>query len=197
MKPLIALVALALPLAAQTNFDFKTLDKLGANAKDRTSITLDGDMLKLAAGFMGDKSSDDARKLVESLKGVYIRSFEFPNPGLYNEADLEPLRSFLAQGKWNRIVESRQDGEISEIYVLPEAGGTLGGVAIIAAEAKEVTVVFINGAMKPEDIVKLSGSMGIPDISQMRNNSRNATPKAAPRPVPTPAPAPAPNKDED
>jgi hypothetical protein len=182
MKRPFTLLALALPLAAQNGFDMKTLDKLGANAKNKTNVTLDGDMLKLASSFMGGNSSEEARKLVEGLKGVYIRSFEYPNTGMYNEADLDPLRSFLQQGKWHRIVESKQDGESSEIYVRPEAGGTLGGVAIISTEAKEVTVVFINGSMKPEDIAKLSGNLGIPDIT------RKSVPNATPKP---------PNKDED
>jgi hypothetical protein len=186
MKRLITLLTLALPLAAQNGFDFKTLDKLGANAKNKVNVTLDGDMLKLASSFMGGNSSEEARKLVEGLKGIYIRSFEYPNTGLYNEGDLDPLRSFLQQGKWHRIVESRQDGESSEIYVRPETGGSLGGVAIISTEAKEVTVVFINGSMKPEDIVKLSGNLGIPDVTR----------KAVPPPGPPPVPK-APNKDED
>jgi hypothetical protein len=166
MTKLLTILALSLPLLAQDGFDFKSLDKLGANAKNRTNVTLDGDMLKLASGFLGStKDGENVRSLVESLKGVYIRSWEFDKKNQYNEADLEPLRTYLKQFKWNRVVESREDGEISEVYLLPETGGKLGGVAIISAEAKEVTVVYINGSIKPEDIAKLSGSMGIPDLS--------------------------------
>lgn len=165
MKTLFALLALALPLLAQEPFDFKTLDKLGVNAKNKTNITLDGDMLKMASGFLGDgKDADSLKPLVDSLKGVYIRSFEFDKEGQYNEADLEPLRAYLKQTQWNRIVESREAKEVSEIYLQPRANGRLGGVAIISAESKEVTVVYISGDLKQEDIQKLSGTMGIPDI---------------------------------
>jgi hypothetical protein len=170
MKKIFAIAALALPmlvsnLSAQEGFDFKTLDKIGANATNRNVITLDGDMLKMAAGFLGgDRSTDSLRPLVESLKGVYIRSYEFDKEGQYNEADLEPLRNYLKQQQWNRVVESREGKELSEIYLLPKANGRLGGVAIISTEAKEVTVVYINGELKPEDIQKLGGNLGIPDI---------------------------------
>lgn len=165
MKKILLLLALTMPLAAQEGFDFRTLDKLGANAKNKTNITLDSNMLKLAAGFLGDdKDADSIRPLVDSLKGVYIRSYEFTKAGQYNEGDLEPLRAFLKQGQWNRIVESKSDDESSEVYLQPVAGNRLGGVAIISAEAKEVTVVYISGNLKPEDIAKLSGSMGIPEI---------------------------------
>lgn len=165
MKKLILLTLLALPVAAQDGFDFKTLDKLGTNSKNHTNVTLDGDMLKMAAGFLGNgKDSADIKALVGGLKGIYIRSFEFANKGMYSPADLEPLRNYLKQGRWNKIVESKEDDEVSEIYLLPQAGGTLGGVAIIAVEAREVTVVYINGTLRQEDIAKLSGTMGIPDI---------------------------------
>ena len=35
------------------------------------------------------------KPLVDSLKGVYIRSYEFDRTGQYNQADLEPLRAAI------------------------------------------------------------------------------------------------------
>lgn len=167
MKKILFWLALTLPLAAQEGFDFRTLDKLGANAKNKTSITLDGNMLKMAAGFLGDdKDADSLKPLVDSLKGVYIRSYEFAREGQYNEADLAPLRAYLKQAPWNRIVESREDNQASEIYLQPLPNNRLGGVAIIAAEAREVTVVYISGNLSQEDIAKLSGNLGIPDFKR-------------------------------
>lgn len=192
MKKLLASICLALPLLAQQGFDFASLDKLGANAKNRTNVTLDGDTLKLAGSFLSNANSKDGesvRALVDSLTGVYIRSWEFEKKGLYNEADLEPFRAYLKQGKWNRIVESREDNEISEVYLLPQAGGKLGGVAIVSAEPKEVTVVYINGSLRTEDIAKLSGSMGIPDLSSLSFSKGAKTP--------TPPPPPPAKKEED
>ena len=54
MKTSWILFAAAIPAFAQQNFDFKQLDKLGANATESTNITLEGDTLKLATSFMGD-----------------------------------------------------------------------------------------------------------------------------------------------
>ncbi len=165
MKKTLFLLALAVPLLAQEGFDFKTLDKLGVNAKNKTNITLDSDMIRLAAGFMSkDSGPNSIKPLVDNLKGIYIRSWEFAKEGQYNEADLEPLRAWLKQAKWNRIVESREDNQSSEVYLLRNGGDRLGGVAVVAAEAKEVTIVYISGDLKPEDIAKLSGNMGIPEI---------------------------------
>jgi len=181
MKKLIAVIALALPLAAQDGFDFSRLDKLGANTDNKVTVTLDGDLLKMAAGFLGDSSDADTKAIVNSLKGVYIRSFKFKQDGMYHEADLEPLRAYLKQGRWSRIVEAREDGENAEIYILPETGGRLAGVAIISAEPREVTVVYIAGSLKPEDVAKMSGSLGIPDLGRQRNRLRAPEKKAAPK----------------
>ena len=177
MKNILIMALLALPLAAQDSFDFKTLDKLGTNSKNHTNITLDGDMLKLASGFLGaagGKDATDVKNLVDGLKGIYIRSWEFRRKGLYNSADLEPLHSYLKQAKWTRVVESKDEDDLSEIYLLPQSGGKLGGVAIVAAEATQVTVVYINGSLRPEDLAKLSGNMGIPDIGSQLGNLKNA-----------------------
>ncbi len=48
--------------------------------------------------------------------------------------------------------------------VKPLPDNKLGGLAIITAEPKEVTVVFINGTLNMSDIPKLSGNLGIPDL---------------------------------
>ena len=168
MKKLIIFAALSLPLAAQEGFDFKTLDKLGANSKNTVNVTLEGDMLKMAAGFLSGKDNADFKSLVDGLKGIYIRTWEFRRKGLYNEADLAPFRAWLKLSKWNRIVESREEDQISEVYLLPQTGGKLGGVAIIAAEEKQVTVVYLNGTLNPEDIAKLSGNMGIPSLENFK-----------------------------
>ena len=178
MKRLFSLLALTLPLLtqaglAQESFDFKTLDRLGINAKDHTSVTLDADMLKLAANFLGsDKDADSIRPLVESLKGIYIRSFAYDKEGQYNQADLEPLRTYLKQVRWTKIVESQQGKDISEVYLLRQTSatgaGSIGGVAILAADPKEVTVVYISGNLKPEDLAKLSGTMGIPNLPDLK-----------------------------
>lgn len=156
---------------AQQGFDFKTLDGLATNATNKTVVTLDADMLKMAANFLGadDKDSASIKSLVGNIKAIYVREYEYDKPGQYNEADLTPLRAYLAQPPWNKIVESREGKESSEIYLQPLPGNQLGGFAIVSVEPKGVTVVFINGVLNVSDIGKLSGSMGIPDIDSLKN----------------------------
>ncbi len=179
MRKLILLTVLTLPLAAQDTFDFAVLDKLGANATSRSNITLDGDMLKLASSVLGGNKNDggDIKALVDSLHGIYIRSWEFDKEGQYNEADLGPLRDYLKQHRWSKIVDVHEKKEISEIWTLPQDNSRIGGIAILSAEPKEATVVYINGSLKAEDIAKLSGTMGIPDIKSMQEAKKKQASK--------------------
>jgi hypothetical protein len=87
MRTVLILFAAVIPAFAQQNFDFKLLDKLGAKATASTNITLDGDTLKLASNFLGD-DKDSVKSLVKNLKGIFIRTFEFAQPGQYDPAGL-------------------------------------------------------------------------------------------------------------
>lgn len=160
-------MAAAIPALAQQNFDFKVLDKLGANAKSSTSISLDGSLLKLAVNFVGN-GDDSLKSLVRGLTGVYVRSYQFERPGQYVESDIEPLRAYLRTGQWSKIVEVKEASrEASEVYVQALPNDRLGGVVVISAESKEVSVVFISGVMNASDVAKLSGNLGIPNLPDL------------------------------
>jgi hypothetical protein len=165
MRRALILLAAAIPAFAQ-GFDIKALDRLGVNAKESTNITLDGDTLKMASNFLGNDSGS-IKPLVKNLKGIYVRSFEFDKPGQYNQADLAPLRLYLKTARWIKIVDVKEAKETSEIYLQPLPNNQLGGLAIISAEATEVTVVFITGVMNMSDVGKLSGNMGIPNLPEI------------------------------
>jgi hypothetical protein len=168
MKRTWILLAAAIPAFAQQNFDFKSLDKLGANATGSTNITLEGDTLKLATSFLGDDKS-----VFRNLTGVYVRSFEFDKSGQYKEADLAPLRAYLKTLQWSKIVDTKDANEASEIYLQPLPNNRVGGLAIVSAEPKEVTVVFISGALNMSDIAKLGGNLGIPDIQLNQDGKKS------------------------
>jgi hypothetical protein len=166
MRKTLVLLAAALPAFGAPGFDFKQIDKLGANAKDSTNITLEGPMLKMVSGLIpGDKDSASVKAMIDGLKGVYIRTYEFDEAGKYNEADLDPLRTYLDAQHWTKVVDVKEKNESSAIYLLATPDNKPAGLAIIDVEPKEVTVVFIEGAINLNDIGKLGGNLGIPDMS--------------------------------
>jgi hypothetical protein len=157
------LVAGALP-AQQVKWNF---DKLAARASDTVDVSLSGSLLQFAVKFLSDDDKDEAKvkKLVGGLKGIYVKSFEFKKPGEYSASDVESFRAPLRPPDWERIVgvHSSEDGENVEVYVNHEGKG-IGGLAIIAMEPKELTLVNIVGAIDLDTLSELGGHMGIPEV---------------------------------
>lgn len=144
-----------------------SLDRLASKAAETVDVTLDGNLLQLAVKFLSSDKPDEARvkNLILGLKGIYVKSFEFDKPGEYSPADLEALRAQLRAPGWSRIVGviSKRDGENAEIYTKAE-GDKIGGLVILAAEPKELTVVHILGTIDLEQLSALGGHFGVPKV---------------------------------
>ena len=157
------------------------LDKLASKAAEVVDVTLDEPMLKLASKFIAadeDPDSADALQLVKDLKGVYVKSFEFYKEGEYSQADLDAIRSQLTASSWSKMVGviSKREGEISEVYMMTESGGKrILGIAILAVEPKELTVVNIIGPIDIEKLSSLEGKMGIPKMGLGKDKTKNSS----------------------
>lgn len=167
---ILALGAAAVGEAQSPKLDLENLAKLADRADEVVDVKLDGPTLKFAEKFMdADKDEDDAEavKLIKNLSGIYVKSFEFDEPGQYSDADVEAIRSQLHGGAWQRMVgyESRREHEKDEVWVMadPNSKSNLG-LAIISAEPKELTVVNIVGPIDPNDLPALEGKMGVPHL---------------------------------
>ncbi len=148
------------------------LDKLAAKAKESVNVTLEGPMLEFANRALSDKDPNQAaaKKLVSSLKGIYVRSFEFDKEGQYSMADVEEFRAQLRPPAWAQIVSVKSKTETDEVYFKASTGGEIGGLVVIAAEPTELTVVNIIGTLKPEDLASLSGQFGIPKVDTSKKS---------------------------
>lgn len=171
----IALACTLLPALAQEIKMPVNLDALAGKARDAVTVTLDKSMLQFAARFLHDGDSDEAgvRKLIAGLDGIYVKSFQFDHEGEYNMTDVDALRAQLKAPAWGRLVgvRSRHDGDV-DVYFKTEANGTVGGMVVIAAEPRELTIVNINGALDPEHLVDLSGEFGIPRLERAHRHHR-------------------------
>lgn len=171
-------IALLLPLAAQELKLPPSFDKLAEKASEVVDVTMDSSMLQLASRFLSDKDPDEARikKLVSGMKGLYVKSFEFERRGEYQESDVESLRAQLRAPGWSRIVgvRSKKDGENVELFLKTDRG-QISGLAIIASEPTELTIVNIVGPVNPEEIRDLAGHFGVPKMDLSFPNQRKAT----------------------
>lgn len=140
-------------------------DKLAEKASETVNVTLDASTLAFASKFLSnEKGEAEVKRIAGKLKGIVVRSFEFDKEGEYSESDINEIRSQLKTPDWSVIVStrSRKGRELSEIYLHKD-----GGLLIISAEPRELTVVNIMGSIDPGDLSNLSGQFGIPKIDNL------------------------------
>jgi hypothetical protein len=61
-----------------------------------------------------------------------------------------------------RVVDTKEKREHTQIF-LRQAKSGIGGVVIISAEARELSIVSIDGAIDLKQLSSLGGSFGIPN----------------------------------
>jgi hypothetical protein len=155
------------PLLAQ---DFKLpadLEHLAKKATEVVDVNLDGKLLEFAGKFLSTKDPDEARakNIIAGLKGIYVRAFEFEKEGEYSPGDVEAVRKQLKTPSWSRIVGviNKKGGENAEVYIKSE-GDHVGGLVVVAAEPKELTIVQIVGRISLDDLSELGGHFGVPEV---------------------------------
>lgn len=181
MRRILVVAVLGLtPLAAQEIKFPEKFQALAAKAANVVEVNLDSSMLQLGSRFLSPQDPDQAKvkELVKDLKGVYVRVYEFAQEGVYSEADLDEIRSQLKPAAgWARIagVRETKGREIVEVYVKKE-GDRIGGLTVIAAEPKELTIAHILGPLDPEKLGELGGFMGVPNVSSKIRYGKQVAP---------------------
>ena len=143
-----------------------SIDHLVAKASRTIDVNVDERLMKMAAKLLSDKDVEEKeiKQLVAGIKGIYVKSFEFEADGQYTAADVESIRTQLRGPSWSRMVNvsSKKDGGL-EVY-LSFQGELVNGLAVIATDDRELTVVNIVGPVDLDKLAKLEGQFGVPDL---------------------------------
>ena len=162
--------------SAQTaRIQTSSLDHLTAKASKTVDLNLDESLMQLTSKIFKSKDPDEARvkTLISGLKGIHVRVFEFEQEGEYAAADLESIRSQLRGVGWNKIVNVRSKKEGNVDVYLMTSGTEVLGLAVLAADAKEIAVVNILGNIDLEKLSDLEGQLGIPDLGIEKPKRKN------------------------
>ena len=157
--------AASIPALAQSaRIQFTGIEHLAPKASETVDVNVDEKLIQITAKWLSDPDDADIKKLLANLKGIYVRNYEFEAEGLYTPADIEIIRAQVRGPSWSRLVNvnSKKEG-ILEVYVLLE-GEKIGGLVVLSAEPKELTVVNIVGPVDLEKLASLEGQFGIPDL---------------------------------
>jgi hypothetical protein len=176
MRYAIVLAAVTLAARAQDIQIPAGLEKLADKAEHSVDVTMDKSMLQFASRFLSGNDADEVRtkKLLAGLDRVVVRSFEFDREGEYASADLDALRAQLQAPAWSRIVgiRSRDAGENADVFFKNGVNGQIGGIVIIAAEPRTLTIVSVSGTIDPGQIGDLGGHFGIPKLKYLAKGDK-------------------------
>jgi hypothetical protein len=180
----LAALLLAGPVCAQSKgrLNLPEFSSLADKASETVAVTLDANLLGMAARFLSSEDPEQAKakKLVGSLTGIYVQHFTFDTDYAYPKGDIDRVRRQLGAPGWSRIVGavSKKEQTNVDVFVLIE-GDKAQGLAIIASEPREFTIVNIVGNIDLEQLHDLEGNFGVPKLGI----------EAAKTSAPTPAPA--------
>jgi hypothetical protein len=158
--------------------EIESLDRLSARAAETVNVNLGEQLLKFIPFSKEDPDEKSVKELVQGLRGVYVKRFEFDNEGAYNESDIAQIRAQLRGGSWTRIVEvvsRRENAKNIEVYLATQ-GSRVDGLVVLSVEPKELMVINIVGTVDLEKLRKLEGSFGVPELEIERDPSKS--PKA-------------------
>jgi hypothetical protein len=140
---------------------------LADKASESVVVTLDSSLLGIASRFLdaSDPEQASAKKLVSSLSGIYVRSYTFDTDFAYPKADVDAVRRQLSAPGWSRMVEahSKKENTDVDVFMLVDNGKAMG-LAIIASEPREFTIVNIVGSIDLAQLHELEGKFGVPEL---------------------------------
>lgn len=158
------LLACAAPSAKLALPSFAGLQQ---RASESVIISLDPALLGLAGKFLDGNDPQDAatREVLNGLQGIFVRSYTFDKDSAYQQSDIDAVRSQLSAPGWNRLLQthSRKTRADVDIYIMIDNNRAIG-LALIASEPRQFTIVNIIGAIDLDKLHKLEGQFGVPKL---------------------------------
>lgn len=167
-----ALMLLALASArAQTpdaRLRLESLERIATKASKSVRVDVDNVLLKLGGSLLSDDDPEEktVKEIIQGLRGVYVRVYEFKSEGEFKGDELSELRTQLRSPAWSRLLDVQSRGanfDGAEVYALNVAG-RVEGMAVIIAQPRRLMVVNVVGSIDLDKLRQLEGSFGIPRI---------------------------------
>jgi hypothetical protein len=167
----ILLAALLLPglawAAPNPRLTLPEFSALAQKATESVTITLDPNLLAIAGRFLDSSDPQDAatKEVIKGLQGIYVRSYTFDQDAAYRQADIDSVRNQLSAPGWNLLMQtrSRKTRANVDIYIMVQNNQAIG-LALIASEPRQFTIVNIVGAIDLDKLHKLEGQFGVPKL---------------------------------
>ena len=174
----IFIVVLFVNLAAQSSdatkepgyVDFGDLAKFETST-GVTEVILDEDLLSVLAEISTDEDPN-VMEILNGLKLVKANVFEVDeNNKAELEAKVNSIDSKLMGSNWKRIVKTRSDDEIANVYIKQNNNKQIVGLVVTSIdEDDEAAFVNIVGTINLTTIGKLGKQFNLPHLNNVNHN---------------------------
>lgn len=156
MKKIAIIAAMMLVAAASFAQDGKSIYSKYSDRENVSAVYISPAMFKMIGKIPDIQLSDgemNLSPLIKSLNGLYLLDSSNPEINAGLKAD---ILKFVQNGRYELLMEAKEDGELVNIYTLNE-GEYVNGFVFIAFDGEECTFISIDGKMLQSELQALIG----------------------------------------
>jgi hypothetical protein len=161
----------SLPLHAQQPSGVsQTLNQMADQPATHLSFSFDRSMLDYAGAFI-DNGGPQVRNASASLHSISVDTYHYRCPAFYTPEAMSAIISTYHAAGWKHLVDangnpatSAQPGHAITDLWLHFNGAEIDDVTVLVRAPRDMNLIQISCAMRPLDLLHLSGHFGIPKV---------------------------------
>jgi hypothetical protein len=150
----------------------EALAAMSSQPATHTAFTFDKDMMSLADTVLSNGSAGpDARRAVAGLNSITVETFRYHDRAFYVPESMSALVAAYNAAGWKHLVnqnagpreQASPTKPITDLW-LHFRGSEIDDVTVLVRGPKDMNLIEVSGALRPLDLVHLSGHFGIPKV---------------------------------
>jgi len=142
------------------------LSTLASTPATHTAFTLDHDMLQTATSYLNGGEGP-----VGQLDSITFQNYRYREPAFYIPENMHTLVALYNAAGWKHLVDQNPGPKEATAPTHPVTdlwlhfkGGEIDDMMVLVRAPKQMSVIEVSGALRPLDLVHLSGHFGIPKV---------------------------------
>ena len=157
-------------LAQQPPGVSQSLNNLSDQPGTHVSFTFDRSMLEFAGSFI-DSGAPDGKRAIAALNSITVDTYRYPRPAFYTPEVMASIIDTYHAAGWKHLVDANATpaagaspkSTITDLW-LHFRNGEIDDVTVLVRAPRTMNLIQISGALRPLDLVHLSGHFGIPKV---------------------------------
>ncbi len=165
-------IAVPLAFAQQPAGITQTLNDLADQPATHASFTFDRSMLSYATSFI-DNGNADVKRAATALNSITVDTYRYQRPAFYTPEAMNSIIATYHAAGWKHLVNAnahvtpatsaQPHNAITDLW-LHFNGAEIDDVTVLVRAPRDMNLIQVSGALRPLDLIHLSGHFGIPKV---------------------------------